>query len=295
MVVDYIQNDGDAYCMRAIDEGAEIIWGAIKPRGCKKIYPVVAPSELSGEICNRHQFDYGNSEIGELLQMLDCGAVCAFLSESADVHFINNLAFDAKSLPGGVGPLKFTGIDSLREFIRAFGLKTRRGIGERAFAIDLIGIASAVSDAIHEATKISVRVLRQFNIAIGANAPTDYELNCRTLRRPDAEVRPCGVGLRAARIPPWKVRHTRLNRLYVWLAARKLAMFVPRAPARPGQERFLRCDPIVPAQAPGNYETPRPQVLPAENTCRPRLVRRSEHCSNRARFSIASHWQRKAI
>src|ERR1700723_2827024 len=209
MVVNDIQNYGDAQHMRAIDEGAKIIRGAVKTRGCKKIHSVVAPSEFPGEIGYRHQFDDGNSKIGELLQTLHCSAICAFLRESANVHFIDNLAFDANSAPARVGPLEFTGIHNLREFIRPFRLKTRCGIGERAFAVDHVGIASAVSDAFYEAAKIAVRFLRQFDIAIGAIAPGSYDANCGTLRRPDAEVRPCGIGLRAARIPPGKVRYRR--------------------------------------------------------------------------------------
>src|ERR1700733_14849283 len=135
MVIDDVKDYRDADCMRAINKSTQIIWRTIKARRRKKIDSVVAPSEFPGKIGERHQLDDRYSKVRELLQMFHGCAVCAVVRECPDVHFVNYLAFDADSVPAGVVPSKFARINYLREFVRPFRLKTRCGIGERAFAI----------------------------------------------------------------------------------------------------------------------------------------------------------------
>ena len=62
------------------------------------------------------------------------GAPRSFLRERADVHFVNDLAFDFQSGPFRIAPSKFRWIDNARGTVRPIGLKTRRWIGIEVFA-----------------------------------------------------------------------------------------------------------------------------------------------------------------
>src|SRR5580658_3449825 len=161
MVVDDIEDYSDADAVRAIDKRAQIVRRAIKPGGRKEIDSVVAPAEFSGKIGERHQFNDGNPEICERLQMLHGGLVCAFLCERPKVHFVDDLTLDANALPAAIAPSKFAGIDYLRKFLRSLRLKTRCRIGEGALAIHQVGIASAIANARREAAEIAVVALHQ--------------------------------------------------------------------------------------------------------------------------------------
>ena len=75
-------------------------------RGCKKIHPVVTPAEFPGEICNRHHLDHRDSDARQLRQLLRRGAPRSLLRKCADVHFVDDLAFQRNARPLRVGPLE---------------------------------------------------------------------------------------------------------------------------------------------------------------------------------------------
>ena len=68
MIVDDVENDGDAKGMRAVDEAAEIIRSAVQVRGGEEIDAVVAPAEPTGEFRHGHDFKAGDPELGKSRQ-----------------------------------------------------------------------------------------------------------------------------------------------------------------------------------------------------------------------------------
>src|ERR1043166_500697 len=65
VVVDNVENDREAERMRAVDKGAEIVGPAIKTRRREQIDAVISPTEASGKIGDRHEFEAGDAELRE--------------------------------------------------------------------------------------------------------------------------------------------------------------------------------------------------------------------------------------
>src|SRR5215471_1093341 len=57
MVVNHIQNDGQARVMSAVHKRAEIVRLAVKPYRCKQPYAIVAPPEASRKIGDGHDLE----------------------------------------------------------------------------------------------------------------------------------------------------------------------------------------------------------------------------------------------
>ena len=67
--------------------------------GRKKVHAVVTPAELSRKIRNRHHFNQGDSDSRQLCQLPGCGAPRSFPRERANVHFVDDLAFQLDTQP----------------------------------------------------------------------------------------------------------------------------------------------------------------------------------------------------
>ena len=91
--------------------------------GRKQIDTVVAPAKSAGEFRDWHHFDNGDSDAGELAQLFGGSAPCSFFRECADVHFVNDLAFQFQSGPILVSPREFRWIDDTGGTVRSIGLK----------------------------------------------------------------------------------------------------------------------------------------------------------------------------
>ena len=78
--------------MGVIDETAQVIRSPVQMCGCEEIDTVIPPTEVSGKICNRHHFNNGDTNAGQLRQLFRGGAPGPLLGECAHVHLINDLA-----------------------------------------------------------------------------------------------------------------------------------------------------------------------------------------------------------
>src|SRR5216684_3953139 len=121
--------------MRAIDKLTQIVRRSVNMIWRKKIDPVVAPSEISRKVGDRHHFDHGDANLRQLRQLFGGGLPGSFLGESADVHFVNDMAFHFHSAPLRIGPSKFGVIDNARGTMRAMRLKSRCGIGMKMLGL----------------------------------------------------------------------------------------------------------------------------------------------------------------
>src|SRR5262249_28214612 len=121
----------------------------------KKIYPVITPAEISGEIRDWHHFNNGNADTGQLFQLFGRCLPRSFFRESADVHFVNDLASHLQTAPIRVAPFELRWIDHARRAMRTVRLITRRRVGMKMLGVvDAETIERAGAD-IRAAGKIS--------------------------------------------------------------------------------------------------------------------------------------------
>lgn len=113
VVVNHIENHTQPYSMGPIDEAAEIVRGAVKPRGGEQIHTVVAPAESAGEIRYGHELEHGDADRCKLFEFPRRGLPRPLPREGPDMHLVEHLAFQPHAAPRAVGPLKRTRINDL--------------------------------------------------------------------------------------------------------------------------------------------------------------------------------------
>ena len=102
---------------------AQIVRPAIQAGWREKIDTVVTPAEFPGKIRDRHHLDHGDADARQFCQPLRGGAPCSFLCECADVHFVDDLAFQFLSGPACVRPLERRWINNAGGTVRSIALK----------------------------------------------------------------------------------------------------------------------------------------------------------------------------
>src|SRR5450631_3187911 len=110
MVVDDVENDGDAERMRSIDKATEIIGPTIKPCRSKEDYPVITPAEPAGELRDRHDFNTRDAKTGERCELAGCRLPCALPSEGADMQLIDDELLTWEAAPTDIRPTKGVGV-----------------------------------------------------------------------------------------------------------------------------------------------------------------------------------------
>ena len=72
MVVNDVEDDTQADCVRMIDERAEVVGRAVQM--CRRVreHTVVAPAETTRELRYGHQFDGRDARVGEKRKLCDC-------------------------------------------------------------------------------------------------------------------------------------------------------------------------------------------------------------------------------
>src|SRR5688500_2876815 len=123
MVVDHVQDDRHCQTVRFIDEPPKVVRLAIESRRREEVSTVVAPAELAGELSNRLDLQGGNARVGKRRQFPDGRFPGSFLSERANMHFVDHLAISWHALPGVVRPAKVPRVNDLRRTMRAVRLK----------------------------------------------------------------------------------------------------------------------------------------------------------------------------
>src|SRR2546427_5213266 len=122
----------------------------------EKIDAVIAPAKLSRKIRDRHHLDYSDADARQLCQLIRGGAPCSFLGERADVHLVDDFAFQFLSGPFCVRPLELRWIDNAGRAVWSIGLKPGRGIGMTIFGlVSAKPVATAGSD-MSDAGKIPI-------------------------------------------------------------------------------------------------------------------------------------------
>src|SRR5580698_9246117 len=90
--------------MAGIYKMLKVVWLPIGVEGRIQIDPVVSPSTLSGEICNRHQLNMGHTQLFQVIQVCFGCLEYSFRRKSADMEFVNERTRERRRLPAGVAP-----------------------------------------------------------------------------------------------------------------------------------------------------------------------------------------------
>ena len=128
VVVDDVEDHGDAAAVCHVDEPAEVVGRAVEMRRRVQIDAVVSPAETPFELGDRHHLDDREARVRELAQLGGRGGKRAGTRERADVHLVDHLTFERHAGPRLIGPAERAGIDDLRRAVHAFRLEARRRI-----------------------------------------------------------------------------------------------------------------------------------------------------------------------
>ena len=124
MIVDDVEDDGDPEGMSTVDEAAEINRLSVKPAWGEEIDAVVSPTEPAREFRHGHNFEAGDTELGESRQLARSGFPTSLRGEGADMHLVDDELLAWDPAPCVVGPREVPGIDDFRRSVRSFRLKS---------------------------------------------------------------------------------------------------------------------------------------------------------------------------
>ena len=127
VIVNHVEDHGDAARVSGIDEGDEVLGTTVAMRRCEGKHAVVPPVERTGRLGDRHQFDCRNAEIRKMIETLGGRAVGAPRRKRANVQFVEDVFVASRGLP--CGSRDRSHVDNLALAVYAVGLKARRGIG----------------------------------------------------------------------------------------------------------------------------------------------------------------------
>jgi len=136
MVVDDIDNDGDAAAMGGIDETPESVDPAIGVLNGEGKDAVITPVALARTLSKWHQLDRVDAEFEKVIQTRDNAVEILSGRKGSGVQFVNDGVAERYSLPAVVGPLKLPPVDHRRQGMHAVGLTKGSGVGEGFASID---------------------------------------------------------------------------------------------------------------------------------------------------------------
>src|ERR1041384_7580681 len=104
--------------MGPIDKPAQVVRRPITVIGREEIDAVVAPAEFAGEIRDRHHLYHADASPRQRAQLPGSRGPSPLARESADMHFVNDLAFHLHPRPALIAPAKIPMIDDTRGAVR---------------------------------------------------------------------------------------------------------------------------------------------------------------------------------
>jgi hypothetical protein len=119
--------------MGAVDEAVEINRPAVEPSWCEEVDAVVSPAEPAREFRHGHNFEAGDTELGESRQLTRSGFPAAIRGEGADMQFVDNELLARAPAPRTVGPSEVPRIDDFGGSVGSLRLKSRRRVGQSLF------------------------------------------------------------------------------------------------------------------------------------------------------------------
>src|SRR5579863_1400442 len=139
MVVDDVEDHGNATAMRCVDEALRRLGTTIEARRGEEIDSVVPPPELTGKIGDRHDLDDGHAELAELAELSGGGFPRPFAGEGPQVELVDHSSPLGRAGPYGVPPGE-RGIDHLRRTVRPRRLEARGRVRVLTLAVEPVAI-----------------------------------------------------------------------------------------------------------------------------------------------------------
>ena len=104
MVVNHVENHAEAEAVRCDRRSGGNRRACRRAASGQQIDAVVAPAESAGKIGDRHDFEHRDAECGKLRQLVERPPPRCLPGERADVHLVDDLAFEAAAAPAAIGP-----------------------------------------------------------------------------------------------------------------------------------------------------------------------------------------------
>ena len=127
MIVDHVEQHGDAASVRRFDEGLEILWPPIGRVGGVGVDPVVAPAPAAAEVANRHDLDRGRAEFDEVIELIGRPGERSGWREGADMQLIEHDVVPGPARPAVAPDIRLV-VDRLAWPVHVPGLKAGRWV-----------------------------------------------------------------------------------------------------------------------------------------------------------------------
>ena len=122
VVVDDVEQHGEAFRVRCVDEPREPVGTAVRAMRRGQVEAVVPPAALAREGRDGHQLDRRHAELAQAAQARDHGVERSLLGERADVELVDDEVVERDALPALVGPGERAGVDDGRRAAHAVRL-----------------------------------------------------------------------------------------------------------------------------------------------------------------------------
>ena len=129
VVVDDVQDQGEALGMAGVDEALEPLGPAIRVVGGEEVGAVVAPVARARKGRHRHQLDGGDAQLAQVRQPRGDARERPLGRERAHVQLVDDQVGARQAAPGGVGPGEAVGGHDARRPVHALRLMARHRIG----------------------------------------------------------------------------------------------------------------------------------------------------------------------
>ena len=122
MVVDDIEEYRDAARMAFIDKRLQLFRPAIVRAGREPLDAVISPITAPRTFGDRHQFDRGNAELNEMIEMRDRAGKVTTLRKGSEMQLIDHQFVPRPAIPSGIAPFVSRRVDDLAGAMHAVGL-----------------------------------------------------------------------------------------------------------------------------------------------------------------------------
>jgi hypothetical protein len=191
VVVDDVQQDGEALAVGRVDEALQALRAAVRVVRRADVDAVVAPPVAAGERGDRHQLDRRDAELAQAAQVGDRGIERALLGERADVQLVQHRVAKRRRLESLVGPREPARVEQPRPPPQAVRLPARRGVRE----LDPVDHVGVVLTRARLDGRLQHAVARRLD---GVLAVAHAQHDGVAGRRPEAELRAAVAGREGA-------------------------------------------------------------------------------------------------
>ena len=161
VVVYHVQQDHKPMRMRILYQRLEFFGSTVAAVGREWQRAVVTPVTRPGKVPERHQLDGGDTQPGQLSELLPHRGEGTLGCVAADVQLIDDRLLPWSAAPVGVGPVECPWIDNLARPMHVVRLVARGGIGHPCPVLQAIQVATARTRLLRQTGKPATRLPRQ--------------------------------------------------------------------------------------------------------------------------------------